>query len=400
MLLNDNGCFFISTTNNNGGPLIEWRTTPMIYDYRDWDDGLDYYFMEFKEGESFKTFPLPDYLQDGLLDKIRDPDSKTHLMVSNSHEAFVSIISPIYEYICKAHNIPPSKVIVMNGAFDLITEVEKQAAYRGTEHLKIELAMDFEQSAWMYYHSLIEGDEGSFNFPDTLNIDKIDRTYLNLNRRWRPHRPTFVALLNTFGILEDGYVSLGLADDHKQWSDNMIEEFKHINGDNIYSLLKDQEEALLALPPLYLDTEDLVTNRAKIEDTLTPYYEKSLISIISETNYYTRHSGMESSCFLSEKAWKPILFKHPFMIISTPGILSSIRQLGYKTFGEIIDESYDTIEDDDDRMLAIIEETVRLTKMTKKQRKAFIKTAKEICDHNFDVLMNKTAQEFTHKINY
>lgn len=400
MLLNDNGCFFISSTNNAGGPLIEWRAAPMLYDYRDWDDGLDYYFMEFKEGESFKYFPLRDFLQDGLLDKIRDPDDKTHLMVSNSHEAFTSIISPIYDYICKLHDIPPSKVIVMNGAFDLITEVEKQAAYRGVDNLKIELAMDFEQTAWMYYRSLIEGDDGSFNFPGTLDIDKIDRTYLNLNRRWRPHRPTFVALLNTLGILDKGYVSLGLADDGKQWSDNLIQEFKHQNGTKIFELLKDQGEALASLPPLYLDTEDLVTNRALIDDTLTPYYEKSLISIISETNYYTRHSGMESSCFLSEKAWKPILFKHPFMIISTPGILSSLRQLGYKTFSDIIDESYDTMEDDDDRMLAIIEETERLTKLTKKQRKAFIKVAKEICEHNFNVLINKTPHEFTHKINY
>ena len=43
----------------------------------------------------------------------------------------------------------------------------------------------------------------------TLHQPSYNKKYLNLNRRWRAHRPMFVALLKANKILEEGLVSFG-----------------------------------------------------------------------------------------------------------------------------------------------------------------------------------------------
>ena len=69
----------------------------------------------------------------------------------------------------------------------------------------------------------------------------------------------------------------------------------------------------------------------------------------------------EHSVFFSEKVFKPIAFKHPFILIAPPGSLSALKSLGYKTFSGLINESYDQERDDDvKRLIAILEETKRL----------------------------------------
>jgi hypothetical protein len=43
----------------------------------------------------------------------------------------------------------------------------------------------------------------------------------------------------------------------------------------------------------------------------------------------------------------------PFVVLQAPGSLSYLRSYGFKTFGDWWDESYDTIEDPQQRMKAI-----------------------------------------------
>ena len=58
--------------------------------------------------------------------------------------------------------------------------------------------------------------------------------------------------------------------------------------------------------------------------------------------------------FITEKTWKPILYMQPFVIIGTPGILEYLRSLGFATFSNWIDESYDTIDNPQVRLLFAI----------------------------------------------
>jgi hypothetical protein len=59
--------------------------------------------------------------------------------------------------------------------------------------------------------------------------------------------------------------------------------------------------------------------------------------------------------FITEKTYKPILMKMPFIIVGCAGTLKRLRENGYKTFSHMWDESYDDIIDPRERMDAIID---------------------------------------------
>lgn len=67
------------------------------------------------------------------------------------------------------------------------------------------------------------------------------------------------------------------------------------------------------------------------------WYSKTSFSLVCETM-------VNSRLFVSEKSFKPLAFKHPFIINGTPGTLAYLRSLGFETFNHLIDETYDVID--------------------------------------------------------
>ena len=57
-----------------------------------------------------------------------------------------------------------------------------------------------------------------------------------------------------------------------------------------------------------------------------------------------------SHAFFSEKTYKPIKYFQPFVLINGQHGLQYLRDMGYKTFGEYIDESYDHEHDNEKRI--------------------------------------------------
>lgn len=405
-LINPTGYYFFDIkhwrSREDYDVVAEWREgAPKIYYTRDWNDhGRDYYYLEFKEAEAFKTAKLRDHINPEIIKKLRNAGSNLHLVVNNSHEAFLSAVEPVYRHIVMGLGIPAQKVILMSGAFDIQEEIERVRPMYNQPPIKAELTLDFEDSTLTTLQVMIQ--DGVWQSPKTLNVDrKYDKKYLNFNRRWRLHRPTFVALLKHRGLLDKGYVSLAPSDDNIAW-DQAWKSVITMNHDFpwIVSAAHEIQEELKNMGPLYLDTKDLVTNRAMLEpgNRVNYLYEQTYFSLISETNYYTVHPGYEKSKFLSEKAFKPIVYRHPFMLISTPGCLECMKHIGYQTFDGLIDESYDSVSNDGDRMDAILQETERLINLNPQELRKFLEGAKEVCDYNYKVLYNKT--KFQHKLNY
>jgi hypothetical protein len=81
-----------------------------------------------------------------------------------------------------------------------------------------------------------------------------------------------------------------------------------------------------------------------------------------------------------------VKLKHPFILCTVPGALKVFRELGYKTFEPYIDESYDLIEDPEDRIRAIMDEVERLCNMTEAETVAWMNSVSEICDYNYEAL--------------
>ena len=88
-------------------------------------------------------------------------------------------------------------------------------------------------------------------------------------------------------------------------------------------------------------------------DILPSWFNDTVFSIVAET-------WMHGSTFVSEKTFKPIAFKHPFITAGTAGTLAYLRQEQFETFGHLIDESYDYISDETQRLARVAGEIKRL----------------------------------------
>jgi len=80
-------------------------------------------------------------------------------------------------------------------------------------------------------------------------------------------------------------------------------------------------------------------------DKLTPW-NTSFLHIVMETIW-------QDKIHFTEKVFKPIVLHQPFVVLQAPGSLEYLRSYGFKTFGDWWDESYDSIEDPEERMNAI-----------------------------------------------
>ena len=93
---------------------------------------------------------------------------------------------------------------------------------------------------------------------------------------------------------------------------------------------------------------------------------------------------------ITEKTVRTMLARHPFIMVSKSLTLQSLREQGFKTFDGIIDESYDLIENDIERITAICNEIKRLNNFTEEQWIEFRQQTREITEHNFNMLESLT----------
>jgi hypothetical protein len=126
-------------------------------------------------------------------------------------------------------------------------------------------------------------------------------------------------------------------------------------------------------------------------------FAQSKVSIVNEALYYYSHNHLLQPrevdfypmCLTSEKLQKCFMLGHPFMCVGTPGQLKSLHQMGYKTFSNVIDEGYDNIAHDRDRMFAILTEMERLNKFTDVEWAQFINAVHDRVDHNREVFIDR-----------
>lgn len=69
------------------------------------------------------------------------------------------------------------------------------------------------------------------------------------------------------------------------------------------------------------------------------FYTNSFASVVNET-----YIDENEDPFFTEKAFKPLAYGHPFLLFSSAGALKLLRDLGFETFPDVFDESYDTLQ--------------------------------------------------------
>jgi hypothetical protein len=79
---------------------------------------------------------------------------------------------------------------------------------------------------------------------------------------------------------------------------------------------------------------------------------------------------------------RPIACGHPFILAAGPGSLKLLRSYGFHTFADYINESYDDIQDAQERLAAIVSEMRRIALLPKKQFNSLIQILRSIAELN------------------
>ena len=102
-----------------------------------------------------------------------------------------------------------------------------------------------------------------------------------------------------------------------------------------------------------------------VEDGINPkLWEHASFGITFDTSVVPGRDGSLTRS-LTEKAFKPMLNARPFVLLGSAGSLHLLRAMGFRTFASLINESYDAINDGQQRVLAALLEVERLAGLPK-----------------------------------
>jgi len=226
---------------------------------------------------------------------------------------------------------------------------------------------------------------------------KKDKPYkfLFLNGRMRPHRKYLLEKFAQSGLLEQ---SLWTCLDRSHGASRHIDLM--CNGENLMS----RPSTVRYLDPkyefdFYQDRVNTPTDASFVKQHLfnntwgeiylkaEPYID-TYFSLVTETVFEYPYS------FRTEKIWKPIAMGQPFIVAASQGYYRDLRNLGFKTFEHLIDESFDSIESNQKRIERVAEVVEDLCQQDLAK---FLEECYNICKYNQQHLADmrvKVRQEF------
>mgnify|MGYP000700971318 CR=1 FL=1 len=112
------------------------------------------------------------------------------------------------------------------------------------------------------------------------------------------------------------------------------------------------------------------------------FYKNIACDIVSETviNY--------PYPYISEKTMRPIACKRMFIVLGAQHSLKLLHIKGFETFGDFIDESYDTISNPEERFLKVVEEIKKICKKPNSEVIEYLESIKHRLNKNFETLKN------------
>ena len=203
----------------------------------------------------------------------------------------------------------------------------------------------------------------------TYEIKEKSKDFLCFNKEARLHRLRLLERMLKHNYIGKGYYSF-------QGSDGWLNNIS--NAPKEFSYIKQNKD----LFPIRLNITPERSNPVDINAQDLKYFDDSYYSIVTETLFYIPVNNIEDCLFISEKTYKCFAAKHPFIMMCRPHTMAELRKMGYKTFSPMIDESYDSIQNDHDRMAAIWSEITRLAQQTPDEWIEWQTKIKEIVDYN------------------
>lgn len=111
-------------------------------------------------------------------------------------------------------------------------------------------------------------------------------------------------------------------------------------------------------------------------------HQQAFLHVVTETIFDYPHNAN------GEKTFKPIACFRPFVLVCVPGALQELRDLGFKTFSNWWDESYDLIKDPTERIYAIFDLVKWTCNKDLNDLKTMLYQMQPVLEHNYSHYYN------------
>ena len=224
---------------------------------------------------------------------------------------------------------------------------------------------------WNYFETAVRllGKD----YQPTTKFKANYKKFLCVNFTPRYHRKDFMYAMRDSGILNDFNAS------HND-SELPLSYDTDTHNINLKGNSKDIKPSSGHIPMLIADVNHWNTIPTKLK-------QENLIFVVTETPFQS-----EDLLFNTEKTFKPILLKMPFILLSNFGSLKYLKGLGYKTFSHMWSEHYDNILDKHERLQEICTVIKQLSTLTNGQLKKLILDNNHILEHNYNLLMSRRPE--------
>jgi hypothetical protein len=184
--------------------------------------------------------------------------------------------------------------------------------------------------------------------------------FLFLNGRYRSHRKYLLDHFQDTGLLNQ---SIWTCLDTKMGTIKLLDsKYEYVDYQNTSVTTADR----FVKHQLFNNTWGEIYLNAE------PYVD-TYFSLVTETVFNYPYS------FRTEKIWKPVAMGHPWIAVANCGYYRDIHNLGFRTFGHVIDEGFDVIENNANRLQRISQVVEDLCKQDLAN---FLKECYNVCKYN------------------
>jgi len=356
-------------------PATETTEGFIVHQYGTWE-GPDWWsgLMDRNVGPN-----IIEILPDWLLGRLRNRTALVHYDQSLEGFPLISPTSNFYENIHKLfdrYNIPPEQFVITT--CNLLEDEIYQSwcdSKNITNRMTILSIMFFGSTCAQDIFFGLGINELTISEHVKYKQDNQISLFNSLNRVLREHRIAMNSMLNYYNLVDNNKIS------QDKFPYHFWEEFNSVNYNQHPAFNSYNIKNINSKLPLVLDISKFDVNQA--QNFFSEIYLNTWLSVITET-YYTERTS--DTVFFSEKIFKPMRARHPFILVAPPFYLKELRKAGFKTFSDFWDESYDEITDNTKRMDSICQLLTHLSTLSKDEWISLYHKMIPVLEHNMDTL--------------
>lgn len=179
--------------------------------------------------------------------------------------------------------------------------------------------------------------------------------------KWRETYPIhYTKLINNQRLLNDGNFELDLVG---------IDTVNYCQGPDDFKLWPDHD----MMSPFQATI---------LDKSISYFFNRAFVSVVNETRF------AQPTANFSEKVFQAIDHYRPFIVVSGPFTLECLKTYGFETFSEYWDESYDTEESHEKRLIKILETIDYINSLDLSQLNIILSSMREKLSRNKKILEN------------